>query len=269
MGRNILNSDNPFYSPLSHVLIKGAEEDGKWIIYLQASNELADQDGETVEVGALKKAADYFMGHGVLSWDHKHKQTHDPGFIIGEPLDVKFTKSGETLVKGFLYKNNEIAKNLWGNIQSGATKLGASIGGGILQKSQSNIKQVIWDETALTHKPVNDGTLGSVQIVPFAQFAKALMAGAGVDAGSFTGGRALTGESLQGATVDTYNSMEVSAKDIRGLFGDLLKSIQAGRIADYNDVLVFVHDRGYSGETAIKLVNYIARKIPNVVRSRQ
>lgn len=251
---------NPFYTPLGSVLIKGAEENGKWIVYLQASNEMKDQDGETVDSDALKKAADYFMSHGVLSWDHKHKVTHDPGFIIGEPLDVKFTPNGETLVKGFLYKSNDIAQKVWKNIQSGARRLGASIGGGILQKAESTIKQVIWDETALTHKPVNDGTLGMVQVVPFAEFAKALMAGSGVDAGSFTGGRALIGESLQGNTVDTLDM-----RDVRSMFSDLLKGIRDGRITNYNDMLNFVYDRGYEGNTAARIINYIARKIPNVV----
>ena len=251
---------HPFYAPLNSVLIKGVEEGDQWIVYLQASNEVKDQDGETVDVNALKKAADYFMTHGVLSWDHKHKVTHDPGFIIGEPLEVRFTKSNETLVKGFLYKANDIAQKVWKNIQSGARRLGASIGGGILQKAETMIKQVVWDETALTHKPVNDGTLGMVQIVPFAAFAKALTAGGGVDAAAFTGGRALTGESLQGDTVDT-----ITMKDIRGLFSDLLKAIRKGRIENYNDMINFVYDSGYEGNSAARIVNYIARKVPNVV----
>jgi hypothetical protein len=250
---------NQFYSPLSSVLIKGVEEDGKWIVYLQASNEMKDQDGETVEMTALKKAADYFMSHGVLSWDHKHKVTNDPGFIIGEPLDVKFTPRGETLVKGFLYKGNDIAQKVWKNINSGARRLGASIGGGILQKAESTIKQVVWDETALTHKPVNDMTLGTVQVVPFAAFAKALTAGSGVNAAMFTGGRAMTPESLQGAGA-------VRDRDLRSLFSDFLIAIRKGRIRDYNDMLNFIYDRGYEGDTAVRLVNYIARKVPDVVR---
>ena len=262
MGDRLMEQlTNPFYTPLGEVLIKGAEEDGKWIVYLQASNEMKDQDGETVEASALKKASDYFLTHGVLSWDHKHKATHDPGFIIGEPLDVKFTPNGETLVKGFLYKSNDIAQKVWKNLMSGARRLGASIGGGILQKSESTIKQVIWDETALTHKPVNDGTLGLVQVVPFAAFAKALMAGAGVDAGSFSGGRAMIGESLQG-------NDGLDAHTIRGLFGDLLKGIRDGRISSYNDMVNFVYDHGFEGGTAAKIINYIARKIPNVVGQR-
>jgi hypothetical protein len=254
---------NPFYSPFSAVtLIKGVEEDGKWMVYLQASNELTDQDGEVVESGALKKAKDYYLSNGVLSWDHKHKVTGDPEFIIGEPTDVQFTDSGETLVKGWLYQHNKKAQSVWNNIRSGAKRLGASIGGGILQKAENSIKKVVWDETAITHKPVNSGTMGNVQMVPFPQFAKALTAGGGVDAASFVGGRALTPESLQGSTVNA-----VSMTDVRGLFSDLLKGIRDRQIVDYNDMLNFVYDRGYTGNNAARIVNYIARKVPNVVGS--
>lgn len=250
--------NNPFYSPFRTVMIKGAEENGEWIVYLQASNEMTDQDGETVDMDGLKKASDYFLSHGVLSWDHKHKSTNDPGFIIGEPLDVKFTTARETLIKGFLYKANDISKKVWNNIRSGARCLGASIGGGILQKSDKAIKQVIWDETAITHKPVNDGTLGNVQIVPFRDFAKALMAGDGVDAGEFIGGRSLVKESLQG---------NVLTDDFRDVFSELLIGIKNKQIVDYNDMVNFVYDRGYVGNTAIKLINFLSRKIPNVVGS--
>jgi hypothetical protein len=257
---------NPFYTPLGHVLIKGVEEDGKWIVYLQASNELKDRDGETVEMEALKKAADFYLSHGVISWDHQHKLTRDPGFIIGEPMDVRFTPKGETLVKGFLYKFNDIAQKVWKNIQSGARVLGASIGGGILHKAIDRVRRVIWDETALTHKPVNDGTLGNVQIVPFAAFAKALTAGGGVDATSFIGGRALTYESLQGNTSNVLPGMgSVTSKDLRSLFSELLKAMRAKKIMSYNDMLNFVLDSGFEGDTAIQIVNYLARKIPEVV----
>jgi hypothetical protein len=252
---------NGFYSQFNNVLIKGEEENGEWIVYLQASNELKDQDNETIEMDALKKSAEYYMKHGILSWDHKHKMTHDPRFIIGEPLDVRFTADKKTLVKGFLYKSNDIAQSVWKNIKSNAKKMGASVGGGILQKANSVIKKVVWDETAITHKPVNDGTFGTVQIVPFMAFAKALMAGSGVDAGSFTGGRALTPESLQG-NMATRESLKV-------MFHDLMIAVKAGRINSYNDMLNFVYDRGYEGNEAATIVNYIARKVPNVVRSGQ
>jgi len=262
--RIIEELNNPFYSPFEgNVLIKGVEEDGRWVVYLEASNELRDQEDEVVEMNALKKASDYYLSHGILSYDHKHKLTNDPKFIIGEPLEVKFTPDNRTLVKGFLYKENDIAKSLWKNILSKAKKLGASIGGGILQKAHSRISRVIWDETAITPKPVNDGTLGKVQIVPFAEFAKALMAGSGVNAANFTGGRALIGESLQGSKVDSFPP--IPREDMRTFFSDLLKSIRRENIQNYNDLLNFVLDRGYDNYMASQLVHYVARKIPLVV----
>lgn len=273
MKQVISHLDNPFYAPFEEVLIKGVEEEGKWVVYLEASNELQDQDGEVVDMNALQKAADYFLSHGVLSWDHKHKQTNDPGFIIGEPLDVQFTDDRKTLVKGFLYQHNDIAKKVWNNLKSGARRLGSSIGGGILQKASSRIKQVIWDELAITHKPVNDGTMGNVSMIPFAAFAKALAfsegtadaedlfkaltAGSGVDAGSFTGGRALTGESLQGSTVQT-----ITRPDLDKLFTGMLKSMVNGEISDYNDMVTHVLDKGYSGAAAQEIIQYVARRLP-------
>lgn len=262
--RVIEELNSPFYSPFEgSVLIKGAEEDGRWMVYLEASNELRDQDNEIIEMNALKKAADYYLSHGILSYDHKHKITNDPKFIIGEPLDVKFTADNRTLVKGFLYKENEIAKSLWKNILSKAKKLGASVGGGILQKAKDRISRVIWDETAITPKPVNDATLGKVQIVPFKEFAKALMAGSGVNAANFTGGRALVGESLQGSTVDTFPP--IPREDLRTLFSDLLKSVRREKIQNYNDLINFMLDRGYDNFMTSQLVRYTARKIPMVI----
>ena len=273
----------PFYAPFGEVLIKGAEENGRWVVYLEASNELKDQDGEVVDMEALQKAAAYYLSHGVLSWDHKHKQMNDPEFIIGEPMDVRFTEDRKTLVKGWLYQNNIIAQKLWRNIKSGAKRLGASIGGGVLQKAAQRLKRVIWDETAITHKPINDTTLGNVKLIPFGAFAKslayveavengtadgtdieefikALMAGDGVNAANFTGGRALTPESLQGSTVkmQTYT---VGKDELDQMFKSLTDAMIKGKVANYNDLTNFVLDRGYSDGTARRVITHVAQNL--------
>jgi hypothetical protein len=271
MKQVIEHLGNPFYAPFESVLVKGKEEDGKWMVYLEASNELEDQEGETVDLKAMQSAADNFLSKGILSWDHKHKQTNDPGFIIGEPLEVKFTEDKKTLVKGFLYKENDIAQKVWKNLKSGAKRLGSSIGGGILSKAGDRIKRVIWDELAITHKPVNDGTMGSVSMIPYSVFAKslsydgsdssiedfvkALTAGSGVDAGSFTGGRALTGESLQGSTVQYI----VKKEELDTLFNSMIKSMMTGEIEDYNDMVSHVLSKGYHGPVARQIINHIAQ----------
>ena len=274
MRQVIERVDFPFYAPFAEVLlIKGVEENGQWIVYLEASNELKDQDGEVVDQAALKKAADYYLSHGVISWDHKHKQTNDPEFIIGEPLDVQFTDEGKTLVKGWLYQQNEKAKKVWNNIRSKAKRLGASIGGGILAKAEDHIRKVIWDEVAITHKPINDGTLGGVQLIPFAAFAKAvsfsegttsleefikaLTAGSGVDASQFTGGRALTPESLQGSTVKYV----VRKDELDELFKSLMVEMIKGTVRNYNDLTNYVLDRGYSDGVARRIISHVAQNM--------
>lgn len=274
MRQEIERVEYPFYAPFNEVLlIKGVEEDGRWIVYLEASNELKDQDGEVVDQAALKKAADYYLSHGIISWDHKHKQTNDPEFIIGEPLDVQFTDEGKTLVKGWLYQQNEKAKKVWNNIRSKAKRLGASVGGGILAKAEDHIRKVIWDEVAITHKPINDGTLGGVQLIPFTAFAKALSfsegntsldefvkaltAGSGVDASQFTGGRALTPESLQGSTVKYV----VKKDELDELFKSLMVEMIKGTVRNYNDLTNYVLDRGYSDGVARRIISHVAQNM--------
>ncbi len=267
-----------FYSPFcGSVLVKAEEENDQWIVYLEASNEGIDQDAEIIMAKALREARDYYLKHGVLSWDHKHKILHDPGFIVGEPLDVAIDNNNKTLVKGWLYKKNPIAQRLWNNIQSGAQKLGASIGGGIIQKSKGKegsgvsnvIERVIWDETAITHKPVNDDTLGHVQLIPFEAFAKALMAGAGVDASSYSGGRALTGENLDRTLIDeTFGQIDtiqnLSYEESRRFFDQLWVQINQGKITSMNDVISYTLDQGYDTSVAGALIQFIAKKLPQL-----
>lgn len=191
-----------FLAPIPDVLLKAEEENGKRILYMEASNQSRDDQNETILQKALQDSVDYFMRRGVISWDHLHKLKGDPSYIIGEPLDVRFTEDGRTLVKSELYSKNQIANGVWENAQSRARRLGSSVGGGILKKSdQGYITRVIWDEVALSHKPVNSGTYETVSVIPYQEFMKALMAGAGVNPENFSGGRALTRESLQGSVV--------------------------------------------------------------------
>jgi len=284
------------------ILIKAEEgPNGEWIVYLEASRETPDQEGETLESGALKKATEHFLEHGVVSWDHMHKSgERDPKYIIGEPIDVQFTDDGRTLVKARLYRENKIAQSLWDNIKSGAKRLGASVGGGVLKKAASKIKQVVWDEIAITHKPVHDATLGNVSMVPFAEFAKAveycdgystaidmdydishetylesmsngmrerykgntlikaLMAGSGVDASQFEGGRALTGESLQGAVT------KIDEEELRGIYKSVIMGMIDGSIKSYNDMVSEVLEKGYPEEASRQIIETIATNASSV-----
>jgi hypothetical protein len=275
--RELLETNNegvPFYHPFgSSELLKAVEEDGKWTVYLEASNESLDQDGEITVMKALKDASDYYLTHGVISWDHLHKIKKDPAFIIGEPTDVAFTKHNSTLVKGFLYKENKNAQGVWNNLLSKTTRLGSSVGGYILKKalegSQKYIKRVLWDETAITYKPVLDTTLGNVQILPFAEFAKALMVGNGVNAANFSGGRALIGEDLQGTMIKPitlkdikgWKDMEIDKSILDLLMSGFLSKVQSGCIKTMQDVKWYVEEYRLKDAITNQISEFLINKI--------
>jgi len=198
---NDINTE-PFYCPLGSFIIKSDPQD-EHIIYLEASNEEPDTQKEVVFMKALEQEAESYLTKGIVSWDHLHKIEGDPKYIIGEPLDVKFSNS-KTFVKARLYEGVEMAESVRRLAKANSTKLGASIGGFIRKRepvndSLSGISGVMWDEVAITYKPVNSSTMGRVSLIPMEVFNKALMAGSGINPAEFSGGRALIGESLQGA----------------------------------------------------------------------
>jgi len=187
------------------------DEHGNWIIEAEASNENLDFDGQIVLQRALTGSKDYFLQNGVISYDHRHLKpdTEDPTwspekYIIGEPISV--TADGtRTIVKAKLYKSNEIAQEIVKKLQDGSTRLKTSVGGRMPQvvkewtpklgKAVEKVVSVLWDELAITFKPVNQSL--SPVILSGAQLVKALSAGYGTDSASMTGGRALIPEDLQ------------------------------------------------------------------------
>ncbi len=203
---DVQNEGDPFYTPFVEIFIK-ADEDDPYVVYIEASNESPDKQKDIVFAKALQDEKEHYLTKGVISWDHLHKVEKSPEFIIGEPLEVKFTENKQTFVKARLYKGVKYAESVVDLLKANCSRLGASIGGYIrnrkqLSKTLTGITKVVWDEVAITYKPVNDGTMGNVSLMPMAAFAKALMAGVGTDAANFTGGRALTKESLDGVVAE-------------------------------------------------------------------
>ena len=122
------------------------------------------------------------------------------------------------------------------------------------------IDEVFWDGLAITNKPVNDDTMGKVQLVPFNNLVNALTAGGGVDASQFTGGRALIGETLMGVSdqIDP-NTRKVDNKVLKSLFSNMLAEIQRGNIGNSDDLASYVVDKGFSGPVALKVLNFLNR----------
>lgn len=270
------NEEDAFYSPFNEQLLIKAEEgkDGQRIIFIEASNENIDVENEITFRKALEREKDSFLREGILSWDHKSKQLYNPLYQIGEPLDIKFTDDNKTLVKGFLYTENKIASAVWDNLRSGTKRIGASVGGYVLKKSTrpdgvNEIQRVVFDEVALTNNPVNISTLGNVKLIPFSEFAKSLMAGSGVDANTFLGGRAITPESMQGTTVNILPELQgllpmVAPATIENVIKGFFEKIMTGSLNTYNDLASYISTYNLPMSVALQIIGYICRNISKI-----
>ena len=261
------NESNDGYISMGACLIK-ADQKLKDVIYIEASNELEDSQGDTILKKALETQKSDFLNKGVLSWDHQHKLQQDPNFICGEPLDVKFSKHS-TLVKGKIYTKNKYGVGILAMAQSNSSRLGASVGGHITKRVQKvddltkSIKKyitgVLWDEVALTYKPVNESVLGNVSILPFEEFAKsfvcrgselykALSAGDGIDSSTMVGGRSLIAENLK--------TGKSSVATLGHRLDVVLKAIHDGKVDNYHefDSLLIKNDLVPHRKQLMKLV---------------
>jgi hypothetical protein len=205
--------DDRIYLDLS--LSKAIQTDakGNYIIEAEASNENLDFQGQIVLQRALLDSKKYFLDNGVISWDHLHQRKGedgsvitDPRYIIGEPLSVE-KRGSRTFVKAILYKGNDIAEDIVKKLEDGSTIIHTSVGGrkpienksfdGRFGRVVGKVTGVLWDELAMTYKPVNQ-TLSPVALSSFA-FVKSLEAGYSTDSATATGGAALVTQDLEGA----------------------------------------------------------------------
>ena len=240
--------------------------DEDYIFDVEASNENLDLDGQKVLQSALLESKNYFLTNGVISKDHLHIQAigdkqnkkiiRDESYIIGEPLEV-YTRGYSTRVKGKLYKNNEYAKKFINLLKAGSSRVKASVGGflPVIKKRTENgeiIEEVIsmlWNDLALTISPVNP-TVEPAYILQRSfngLVLKALSAGYGTDSATFTSGRAMIPEDLEGA------------KTVKFLDDDILlflSEVMKGNIKNTEDAQAFLFNTNQKQSLAevIKIV---------------
>lgn len=212
------------------------------ILYLEASNEDVDHQGEVVMQKALSDSADYYLRHGNVDLSHYSllgPKSGIPDFMsyeVGKPIAVR-VDGRRTFVKAQLYRGDSpMAKNanmVWDSItkQSPPSRWYPSVGGAVLAKSikidpktrerVAVIEKVRWNNIALDRCPVNK-TVPEVSTAPVGVFAKslggfvlskALEAGYGTDSAALTDGAALRTQSLHGA--DYGRLREATAAAIR------------------------------------------------------
>ena len=202
-------------------------EGGDRFVYLEASNEMLDQQGEVVLAKALEDSSDYYLKFGNLDLEHYTQIGARNGipayelYEIGRPVDVR-VRTGQTFVKGQIYSGTGPAAERANNFWSSLTELNPpqrwypSVGGAVLGKSvvvdpktqtrRAVIQKVRWTNIGFSKTPVNNN-LASVSTVPFGALAKswsvegfdlgkALEAGFQTDMAQLSGGGALARQSL-------------------------------------------------------------------------
>ena len=221
-----------------------SEDGGKRFIYIQASDETTDAQGERVLCKALQESASTFMRYGSLDIDHIVLMGPRSGvanymeYEIGRPVDVGFD-SGRTFVKAELYQGDTaLARNanmVWDSMTrlSPPARWYPSVGGATGQRSVEVdpvtkarvpvIKSVRWTNLALSRTPVNQSVpvAGTAPIGVFAKsmsgfvVEKALTAGYGTDVAALEGGAALREQSLDKDLQSYWDFSERIASDLR------------------------------------------------------
>lgn len=223
-----------------------AQEGDARIIYIQASNETRDAQGERVLRKALQDSAHVFKAYGNLDLDHYSMIGARQGipnfheYEIGRPVDVHF-EGDRTFVKAALYQGDTpLARNanmVWDSMTklSPPARWYPSVGGAVLSKAVETdpatgdrvpvVSAVRWTNLALSRTPVNQ-SVPVAQTVPFAALAKAwnghglvlsktLTAGYGTDSATLTGGAALRTQSIGRKPSSYFDFRDRLAGDVR------------------------------------------------------
>lgn len=266
-----------------------AEECGERFVYIEASNESRDFDGEVVLAKALEESAGYYARFGNLDLDHVTQIGAKAGipnymlYEIGKPVDVR-VNGKSTFVKGQIFQGDtpvaEKANHFWDSV----TKLSPpqrwypSVGGSVLSKSEEMeggerktfITKVRWTNIGFSKTPVNL-EVPEVSTIPMGSFlksmgprgldiAKALEAGYGTDSAGITGGAALRKQSLHGAPISYWDFRDQLAA---ALVGKKAKDPSAKGLVDFA-----VTNYGMNADKASEWVERFMRDI-NRSRKRQ
>lgn len=215
-------------------------------VYIEASNEQVDQQGEIVRAKALAESAGYYLQFGNIDLDHYTQIGARAGipnyelFEIGRPVDVK-VHEGTTFVKGQIYAGSgpaaDRANSFWSSLVdlSPPARWFPSVGGKVTEKSviidpetkakRAVINKVRWTNIGFSKTPVN-ANLSTVSPIPFGaltkslcaegfDFIKAMEAGYGTDSAALAGGPALRKQSLDGSLHSYWDFRDSLADMIR------------------------------------------------------
>ncbi len=222
------------------------EDGGGRFLFIEASNENVDFQGEIVLAKALHGSAEEFRRRGNIDLEHRTvigptKGPADyPLWEIGLPVQVE-CRPGRTFVKAELYQGDTpVATNaniVWDSLTKlrPAQRWFPSVGGQVLERQRvigpdgiqrTLVTKTLWTNIGLSKQPVNR-TVPSVSTVPIGplakcwtaaglDLAKALdMSGAGSDVAGLSGGAALQRQGLDRRVQSYFDYRERMAKAVR------------------------------------------------------
>jgi hypothetical protein len=222
-----------------------SQEGDRRFLYLEASNESRDYQGEVVLAKALADSADYYRRYGNFDIQHRSMiglANGDPLYHlheIGRPDRVEVDGS-RTFVKGEIFSGDaqvaETANNFWDSLtrlrppQRWYPSVGGKIEGSerridpTSKESHRVITKVMWCNIGFSRTPVNP-RVPTVSTVPFGVLAKcwgsggldltkALTAGYGTDSATLSGGGALRKQSLDHKPQTYWDVRERLAKAV-------------------------------------------------------
>jgi hypothetical protein len=242
------------------------EEGGRRYVYMEASNEGLDVQGEVVAAKALAESADYYLKYGNLDLDHYTRigaRLAIPDYTfyeVGQPRDVG-QRGRSTFVKAEVYQGEgqaaDKANMLWQSMTAVRPPLRwyPSVGGAVLGKSdeidpdtlarKTIITATRWNNIGLSKTPVNQH-VRDCAVIPIGVFAKcmtpggldifkALEAGYGTDSAALTGGAALRTQSLDDAGPISYWSLrdKLSSDLLPRKVGQTARALTAHAVQHY------------------------------------
>lgn len=268
------------------------EEGGRRIIYVEASKESRDQQGEIVLAKALRESVNVFKKFGVLDLDHKSMPSvaasygiSDPeSWIIGQPIDVAF-HGDTTIVKAELRRGNtplaERANKVWEGMTqvSPPDRYYASVGGAVTGRevridplTKAKVPVITgtrWNNLALSLNPVHAG-LSPASTAPVGTFAKslggfvmqkALEASYATNPADMTGGAAFRMQSLDGAPKNYF--------DFRNKLADAMRKGAAGPNPGAADLVAYCAQTfGLSQDDAAENVERFCRDLHTGLKQR-
>ncbi len=172
-------------------------ENGQRIVYLEASNESRDLQGERVLLSALEASIPYFLRYGRIDLDHASVTNEIRGvgvnpyaFEIGRPLEAK-VHDGSIWVKAAIFSSTDrtrpnrftqAADVFWDSMHTTPPVVWyPSVGGDVYSedpvldpdgKQTNEVRGVRWHSIGLSRTPVNTA-VAPVSTMPFRAFAKA------------------------------------------------------------------------------------------------